>query len=99
MLILSLSIMVVTQNSSTLIDNINCIIPNIATSCKGGILRTSISDHYDIFCISRNENCLMIGDVLKSEVSVKTIYLLSTCNRVTNESWDLLNGDDLNDLT
>ena len=45
----------VTQNSSTLIDNIYCNMPNIATSCKAGILRTSISDHYAIFCISRNE--------------------------------------------
>ena len=39
----------VTQNSSTLIDNIYCNIPNIATPCKAGILRTSISDHYAIF--------------------------------------------------
>ena len=79
----------VTQNSSTLIDNISCNIPNIATSCKAGILRTSISDHYAIFCISRNET--LSNDrrcIEKRSFSEKNIFAFN--NRVTNESWDFV---------
>ena len=64
------------QNSSTLIDNIYCNIPNIATSCKAGIPVFQIIMLYFVF--PEMKHCLMIGDVLKSEVSVKIIYLLST---------------------
>ena len=79
----------VTQNSSTLIDNIYCNIPNIATSCKAGILRTSISDHYAIFCISRNET--LSNDrrcIEKRSFSGKNIFAFN--NRVRNESWDFV---------
>ena len=78
-----------TQNSSTLIDNIYCNIPNIATSCKAGILRTSISDHYAIFYISRNET--LSNDrrcIEKQSFSENNIFAFN--NRVTNESWDFV---------
>ena len=78
-----------TQNSSTLIDHIYCNIPNIATSCKTGILRTSISDHYAIFCISRNET--LSNDrrcIEKRSFCEKNIFAFN--NRVKNESWDFV---------
>ena len=78
-----------TQNSFTLIDNIYCNIPNIATSCKAGILRASISDHYAIFCISRNET--LSNDrrcIEKRSFSEKNIFAFN--NRVTNESLDFV---------
>ena len=78
-----------TQNSSTLIDNIYCNIPNIATSCKAGILRTCFSDHYAIFCIYRNET--LSNDrrcIEKRSFNEKNIFAFN--NRVTNESWDFV---------
>ena len=78
-----------TQNSSTLIDNIYCNIPNIATSCKACILCTSISDHYAIFCISRNETLSSNRRCIeKLSFCVKNIFAFN--NRVTNESWDFV---------
>ena len=67
----------VTQNSSTLIDNIYCNISNIATSCKTGILRTSISDHYAIFCISRNEILSSNRRCIEKRRFCEKIYLLT----------------------
>ena len=63
--------------------------PNIATSCKAGILRTSISDHYAIFCISRNET--LPNDrrcIEKRSFCEKNIFAFN--NRVINESWDFV---------
>ena len=66
----------VTHNSSTLIDNIYCNIPNMATSCKTGIVRTSISDHYAIFCISKKETLTSNNTIiLKNEASVINIFI------------------------
>ena len=78
-----------TQNSSTLIDNIYGNIPNIATPCKTGILRTSISDHYAIFCISRNE-ALSINRryIEKRSFCEKNIFSFNNC--ITNESLDFV---------
>ena len=68
----------VTQNSSTLIDNIYCNIPNIATSCKAGILHTSISDHYAIFCISKKETLSSSKTIIKNEVFMINIFIVLT---------------------
>ena len=78
-----------TQNSSTSIDNIYCNIPNIATSCKAGILRTSISDHYSIFCISRNETLSNDRRCIEKR-SFSEEKKIAFNNRVTNESWDFV---------
>ena len=69
----------VTQNSSTLIEYIYCNIPIIATSCKAGILRTTISDHYAIFCISKKETLSSNNTIIKkNEVSVINIFIVLT---------------------
>ena len=44
----------ITEHSATLIDNIYCNISNLAETCKSGILRVAISDHYAIFCINKS---------------------------------------------
>ena len=87
----------VTQNSSTLIDNIYCNIPNIVTSCKAGILRTSISDHYAIFCISKKETLSSKKTIIKKRgFCDKCIYSFN--NRLTNESWDFVYETDSTQL-
>ena len=43
----------ITSHSATLINNIYCNIPEIGTKYDSGILCTSISDHYAIICISK----------------------------------------------
>ena len=87
----------VTQNSSTLIDNIYCNIPNIDTSCKAGILRTSISDHYAIFCISKKETLSSNNTIIKKQ-SFSDKYIYSFNNRLTNESWDFVYETDSTQL-
>ena len=88
----------VTQNSSTLIDNIYCNILNIATSCKAGILRTSISDHYAIFCISKKET-LSSNKTIIIKRSFCDKYIYSFNNRLRNESWDFVYETDSTQLT
>ena len=79
----------VTQNSSTLIDNIYCNIPKISTSCKTGILRTSISDHYVIFCISINETLSSNRRCIEKR-SFCEMNVFAFNNQLTNESWDFV---------
>ena len=43
----------VTNHSATIIDNIYCNACDIATTCRSGILRFSISVHYAVFYISK----------------------------------------------
>ena len=57
--------------------------PHIATSCKAGTLRASVSDHYAIFCISRNETVSSDRRCIEKNIFAFNI-------RVTNESWDFV---------
>ena len=88
----------VTQNSSTLIDNIYFNIPNLATSCKAGILRTRISHHYAIFFISKKETLSSNNTIIKKR-SFCDKYTYSFNNRLTNESWDFVYETDSTQLT
>ena len=44
----------VTMNSASLIDNMYSNFPAQGNVCDSGVLKTSISDHYAIFCIANN---------------------------------------------
>ena len=77
----------ITDHSATLIDNIYCNIPDLATKCDAGILQLSISDHYAVFCVSKNV-------VLNNKHSIFTKRIFCDKNvynfnyRLTSESWD-----------
>ena len=79
------------SHSATLIDNIYCNILEIGTKYDFGILCTSISDHYAIFCISKhimnpNTNNL----ITKRSFCDKNVYNFHNC--LKNESWDSVYG-------
>ena len=58
-----------------LIDNIYCNIPEIGTKYDSGILCTSISDHYAIFCISKqNMNQSTNNLITKRSFCDKNVY-------------------------
>ena len=77
----------VAENSATLIDNIYCNIPEVDTHCESGILKLSISDHYAIFCISKNTTmCSKNTVITKRSFCDKNVYNFNCC--LKNESWD-----------
>ena len=84
----------VTQQSSSIIDNIYCNTNNLADTCKSGIFRISISDHYAIFCINNN---IHVSDVkctfIRREFTQKNISRFNKC--VGKQSWLSLNSLDI----
>ena len=60
----------VTKNSSTLIDNIYCNIPNLSNCVEAGLLHVNISDHKGLFCFIIRQNLLT-----KKNKSIETIYI------------------------
>ena len=81
----------ITSHSAMLIDNIYCNIPEIGTKYDSGILCTSISDHYAIFCISKqNMNQSTNNFITKRSFCDKNVYNFH--NRLKNESWDFVYG-------
>ena len=84
----------VTQHSSTIIDNIYCNTDNLADTCKSGIFRLSISDHYAIFCVNHNihisnDKCTMT----KREFTQRKISRFYKC--VEKQSWISINSLDV----
>ena len=84
----------VTQQSSSIIDNIYCNTNNLADTCKSGIFRISISDHYAIFCINNN---IHVSDVkctiIRREFTQKNISRFN--KSVGKQSWLSLNSLDI----
>lgn len=79
----------VTPHSSTLIDNIFSNMPSVADVCKPGILRTSISDHYSIFCIMKNVP--LIND--KKKITKRSFcdkHIAAFQRRLACQSWDFV---------
>ena len=71
----------VTQHYSTIIDNIYCNTDKLADTCKSGIFRLSISDHYAIFCVNHNihisdAKCTITKRNLLREISLDLINVL-----------------------
>ena len=69
----------VTEHLSTLIDNIYCKGPELSTASEAGILCTSMSDHYSIFCTIKTET---LSNNIHSlfKVSVTSIILFYLMN-------------------
>ena len=84
----------VTQQSSTIIDNIYCNENNLESSCKSGIFRLSISDHYAIFCII---NTIHVRPdkhtIIRRNFNQKNICKFTKC--IKNEVWIVLNSLDV----
>ena len=73
---------------------IYCNTDNLADTCKSGIFRLSISDHYAIFCVNHNihisdAKCTMI----KREPTQRNISRFNKC--VEKQSWISLNPLDV----
>ena len=90
----------ITSNSATLFDNVYCNIPERGTKYDFGIVCTSISDHYTIFCINKhNMNQNTNNLVTKRGFCAKKIYNFHNCLKmslgilftVANESAKSLN--------
>ena len=79
----------VTHHSSSLIDNCYCNIPEVATNCKAGILKLSISDHYAIFCISNSitPRCKN-ATITKRSFCDKNVHNFLCC--LMSESWNFV---------
>ena len=81
----------VTRHSTTVIDNIYCNASDIATTCRSGILRLTISDHYAVFCINNSleiANCfndyfVSVGPDLFKDI-VSTTNPMSYINNCSN---------------
>ena len=77
----------VTHHSQSLIDNVYCNVPEVGTHCEAGILKLSISDHYAIFCISKNTAlCNKNIIITKRSFCDKNVYNFHCC--LKNESWN-----------
>ena len=77
----------VTDHSAPLIDNIYSNTPS--QNCSTGILKTSISDHYGIFCI--DNDCNLKNDkaeIVKRSFTLKNIASFKNC--LQNETWDFV---------
>ena len=77
----------VTDHSASLIDNIYSNIPS--QNCFSGILKTSISDHYGIFCI--DNDCNLNNDkvqIVKRSFTLKNIANFKNC--LQNVTWDFV---------
>ena len=80
----------ITKESSTLIDNIYCNIPNPANSVHSGLLHVNLADHKGLFCITHNIHVSTKNtDIKKRNLSIKNI---SKFNRsLQKETWDFIN--------
>ena len=73
--------------SASLIDNIYSKIPS--QNCFSRLLKTSISDHYGIFCI--DNDCNLNNDkaqIVKRSCTLKNIANFKNCSQ--NETWDFV---------
>ena len=76
----------VTRHSATVIDNIYCNASDIATTCRSGIIRLTISDHYAVFCINNSINVRQEKQIMtKRNYSQKSIYRF--IKGLKNQSW------------
>ena len=84
----------VTHQSATVIDNIYCNASDIAATCKSGVLRISISDHYAIFCIINNSHIKAEKETkIRRNYYKKSIPRFNKC--LKEQSWISLNTFDL----
>ena len=84
----------ITEHSATLIDNIYCNISNLADTCKSGILRVTISDHYAIFCINKSVTIKNAKqNITKREFSNKNIAKFNKALKHT--IWDAVYTQDV----
>ena len=65
----------VTNHSATIIDNIYCNASDIATTCRSGILRFSILEHYAVFYISKTIKMTVDNQLSPKEISSRKIFL------------------------
>ena len=76
----------VTRHSATVIDNIYCNASDIATTCRSGIIRLTIPDHYAVFCINNSINVRQEKQIMtKRNYSQKSIYTF--IKGLKNQSW------------
>ena len=65
----------VTRHSATVIDSIHCNTSDIAT-CRSGIIRLTISDHYAVFCINNSIKVRQEKQIMtKRNYTVKNQYI------------------------
>ena len=84
----------VTNHSATVIDNIYSNASDIVATCRTGILRFSISDHYAVFCINKTINITVDKKVItKRNFSQKSISKFTKC--VLDQCWISLNTLDV----
>ena len=83
----------VTQQSSSIIDNIYCSTNNLADTCKSGIFHISISDRYAIFCINNNILSDVKCTIIRREFTKSNISRFNKC--VGKQSWLSLNSLDI----
>ena len=77
-----------------MIDNIYCNASDIAATCKSGVLRISISDHYAIFCIINNSHIKAEKETkIRRNYCQKSIFRFNKC--LKEQSWISLNTLDL----
>ena len=77
----------VTDHSASLIDNIYSNTPS--QNCSTGILKTSISDQYGIFCIDNDCNLKNYqAQIVKRSFTLKNIASFKNC--LQNETWDFV---------
>ena len=77
-----------------MIDNIYCNASDIAATCKSGVLRISISDHYATFCIINNSHIKAEKETkIRRNYCQKSISRFNKC--LKEQSWISLNTLDL----
>ena len=77
----------VTDHSASLIDSIYSNIPS--QNCFSGILKTSISDYYGIFCIDNDWNLSNVkAQIVKRSFTLKNIANFKNC--LQNVTWDFV---------
>jgi len=86
----------ITAHSATLIDNIYSNVAKPANNCVSGILRVSISDHFAIFCISKNVILPVRNSSMKKR-SFSDKYVHNFNCRLIKESWDFIYTHDTQD--
>ena len=81
---------------ATIIDNICCNASDIATTCRSGILRFSILEHYAVFYISKTIKMTVDNQTItKRNFFQKDISRFIKC--VKGQSWNSLDSLDVQD--
>ena len=79
----------ITEHSATLIDNIYCNVPELSSNSAAGILKVSISDHYDIFCILKYATIQDKTKIVKKRNFCENNIATFT-TRLNIENWDFV---------